>query len=54
MRLAPRALLAEGERFRPFRSVVARYCWQAVALHRGHMVLPDNGAQPDLNQGDAQ
>jgi DNA-3-methyladenine glycosylase II len=23
-----------GERFRPFRSVVARYCWAAVALHR--------------------
>ena len=24
-----------GERFRPFRSVVARYCWEAVALFRG-------------------
>jgi 3-methyladenine DNA glycosylase/8-oxoguanine DNA glycosylase len=24
-----------GERFRPYRSVVARYCWEAVALARG-------------------
>jgi DNA-3-methyladenine glycosylase II len=24
-----------GERFRPYRSIVARYCWAAVALHRG-------------------
>jgi DNA-3-methyladenine glycosylase II len=33
----PRAkeLLPLGERFRPFRSIVARYCWEAVALFRG-------------------
>jgi DNA-3-methyladenine glycosylase II len=24
-----------GERFRPYRSIVARYCWSAVALFRG-------------------
>jgi DNA-3-methyladenine glycosylase II len=24
-----------GERFRPYRSVVARYCWEAVVLFRG-------------------
>jgi DNA-3-methyladenine glycosylase II len=24
-----------GERFRPYRSIVARYCWAAVALFRG-------------------
>jgi DNA-3-methyladenine glycosylase II len=24
-----------GDRFRPYRSVVARYCWEAVALLRG-------------------
>ena len=24
-----------GDRFRPYRSVVARYCWEAVALFRG-------------------
>jgi 3-methyladenine DNA glycosylase/8-oxoguanine DNA glycosylase len=24
-----------GERFRPYRSVVARYCWEAVTLFRG-------------------
>jgi DNA-3-methyladenine glycosylase II len=23
-----------GDRFRPYRSVAARYCWEAVALHR--------------------
>lgn len=33
----PRApeLVPLGERFRPFRSIVARYCWEAVALYRG-------------------
>jgi DNA-3-methyladenine glycosylase II len=30
-----RELLPLGERFRPYRSVVARYCWEAVALFRG-------------------
>jgi DNA-3-methyladenine glycosylase II len=24
-----------GERFRPYRSIAARYCWEAVALFRG-------------------
>jgi DNA-3-methyladenine glycosylase II len=24
-----------GERFRPYRSIVARYCWSAVRLLRG-------------------
>jgi 3-methyladenine DNA glycosylase/8-oxoguanine DNA glycosylase len=28
-------LVALGERFRPYRSIVARYCWEAVALFRG-------------------
>jgi 3-methyladenine DNA glycosylase/8-oxoguanine DNA glycosylase len=28
-------LVPLGDRFRPYRSVVARYCWQAVALFRG-------------------
>jgi DNA-3-methyladenine glycosylase II len=31
----PRALQAEGERFRPWRSVVALYCWHAVHVARG-------------------
>lgn len=31
----PKTLLALGDRFRPYRSVVARYCWEAVALYRG-------------------
>lgn len=39
--IKPQALRAEGERFRPYRSVAAWYCWQAVSLTRGGMVLPD-------------
>jgi DNA-3-methyladenine glycosylase II len=39
--IKPRVLQAEGERFRPYRSVAAWYCWQAVALSRKPMVLPD-------------
>jgi DNA-3-methyladenine glycosylase II len=31
----PRALQAEGDRFRPWRSVVALYCWHAVHVERG-------------------
>ncbi|HEY2475995.1 MAG TPA: hypothetical protein VGI19_14490 [Candidatus Cybelea sp.] len=30
----PKELLPLGERFRPYRSVVARYCWEAVHLLR--------------------
>jgi DNA-3-methyladenine glycosylase II len=32
----PKELMPEGERFRPHRSVVAWYCWQAVHRSRGH------------------
>src|SRR4051794_38130152 len=32
---AARALDPLGDRFRPYRSIVARYCWEAVALFRG-------------------
>jgi 3-methyladenine DNA glycosylase/8-oxoguanine DNA glycosylase len=28
-------LVPLGEPFRPYRSIVARYCWEAVALFRG-------------------
>ena len=31
----PKQLLPLGEPFRPYRSILARYCWEAVALHRG-------------------
>ena len=31
----PKELQPLGDRFRPYRSVVARYCWEAVALFRG-------------------
>ena len=30
-----KGLVPLGERFRPYRSIVARYCWEAVALFRG-------------------
>jgi DNA-3-methyladenine glycosylase II len=30
----PKALQAEGERYRPIRSVAAWYCWQAVHIDR--------------------
>ena len=33
--IKPRALEAEGERFRPYRSTVALYCWHAVHVERG-------------------
>ncbi len=33
----PRALQAEGERFRPYRSVVALLCWHAVHVSRGEV-----------------
>lgn len=38
---APKTLLALGEPFRPYRSVLARYCWEAVALYR-------DGTDPSL------
>jgi 3-methyladenine DNA glycosylase/8-oxoguanine DNA glycosylase len=38
--ITPRDLRQEGERFRPFRSVAAWYCWRAVSVLRGEMVLP--------------
>ena len=40
--IKPRALQLEGDRFRPYRSVVAWYCWQAVALLRKPMLLPES------------
>jgi DNA-3-methyladenine glycosylase II len=39
--IKPKALMAEGERFRPYRSVAAWYCWQAVAILKRPMVLPE-------------
>jgi DNA-3-methyladenine glycosylase II len=36
--LKPRELMAEGERFRPFRTIVAWYCWRAVDVR-----LPGQG-----------
>lgn len=38
--IKPRDLQQEGERFRPYRSLVAWYCWQAVRIYRSEMVLP--------------
>jgi DNA-3-methyladenine glycosylase II len=42
--IVPKALQAEGERFRPYRSFVAWYCWRAVAVFRTAMVLPEGSA----------
>jgi DNA-3-methyladenine glycosylase II len=33
--IKPKALQAEGDRFRPFRSTLALYCWHAVHVERG-------------------
>jgi len=33
--IKPKQLQAEGDRYRPFRSTAALYCWQAVHLSRG-------------------
>ncbi len=45
LRATPTAkdLASLGERFRPYRSIVARYCWEAVALFR-------RGTDPRLRQ----
>ena len=43
--LKPRALQAEGNRFRPYRSVLALYCWHAVHIARGE-VAPPQGISP--------
>lgn len=40
--IKPRDLREQGERFRPYRSLAARYCWQAVRLARGDMILPSS------------
>jgi DNA-3-methyladenine glycosylase II len=36
----PKQLLPLGEAYRPYRSVAAWYCWAAVHLVRGDMLLP--------------
>jgi DNA-3-methyladenine glycosylase II len=36
----PKQLQAEGERFRPYRTVAAWYCWQAVREHRASRRAP--------------
>jgi DNA-3-methyladenine glycosylase II len=33
--IKPRPLQAEGDRFRPYRSTLALYCWHAVHVERG-------------------
>jgi DNA-3-methyladenine glycosylase II len=38
--IKPRALREAGEPFRPYRSFVALYCWHAVHIARGQIVLP--------------
>jgi DNA-3-methyladenine glycosylase II len=38
--LAPKALLAAGEPFRPYRSLLALLCWHAVHVDRGEVAGP--------------
>ncbi|HEV3235026.1 MAG TPA: DNA-3-methyladenine glycosylase 2 family protein [Candidatus Dormibacteraeota bacterium] len=40
----PKELEALGDVYRPYRSIAAWYCWQAVHLMRGDMLLP--GGEP--------
>jgi DNA-3-methyladenine glycosylase II len=47
--ITPRALQAEGERFRPHRSAVALYCWHAVHVERGQLT----GRSPAQVAGEA-
>jgi DNA-3-methyladenine glycosylase II len=42
--IKPRDLAAAGEPFRPHRSLVAWYCWHAVHVARGQLVLPGGEA----------
>jgi DNA-3-methyladenine glycosylase II len=35
--IRPKELAAAGEPLRPYRSTVARYCWQAVHIERGQV-----------------
>jgi DNA-3-methyladenine glycosylase II len=44
--LKPKLLQAEGERFRPYRSVVALFCWHAVHVERGQVVPAGEPAEP--------
>jgi DNA-3-methyladenine glycosylase II len=36
----PKALFTLGERFRPYRTYAAWYCWQQVHIARGQMITP--------------
>jgi len=40
--ITARALEPEGERFRPYRSVVALYCWHAVHVERGQVPVMES------------
>jgi DNA-3-methyladenine glycosylase II len=42
--IKPRALQAEGDRFRPYRSTVALYCWHAVHVERGEVLVTSGEA----------
>jgi 3-methyladenine DNA glycosylase/8-oxoguanine DNA glycosylase len=41
--IKPAELRQAGDVFRPYRSVVAWYCWRAVAVLQREMVLPEAG-----------
>ena len=46
----PKALLAYGERWRPFRSAAAWYLWRAVELHAAGTLPARAGRAPRLAQ----
>ena len=49
--ISPKALQSEGERYRPFRSTAALYCWQAVHLARGTIADPLTGVAVPGSRG---
>jgi DNA-3-methyladenine glycosylase II len=46
----PKALLAYGERWRPYRSAASWYLWRAVELHAGGTLPPHEGRAPRIAQ----
>ena len=44
--IKPKPLQAEGDRFRPYRSTLALYCWHAVHVERGEVTLPSASPPP--------
>ena len=50
--IKPRELQAAGEPFRPYRSTLALYCWHAVHVSRGQVVLPGEAGGGEAGGGE--